>query len=293
VKPAPFEYLPAQSLEEALAALQRNGPEGKILAGGQSLLPLLNLRLAKPKVVVDLNRVPGLDAIGERPRCLAIGAMARQSAVERSPLVRDRCPILAEAVSHIGHVAIRHRGTIGGSLVHADPAAELPAVALALDAQFEVAGPGGARVIPAEEFFVDYLTTGVKSDEVLREIVFPVLRPTTGYAVAEITRRHGDFAIAGVVALADLDDSGKISAARIALFGVAPMAVRARQAERALIGQAPDDTVLRDGAALVQDILDPADDVRASSAYRTRAAVILTIRALRKALGLRSARQLS
>jgi CO/xanthine dehydrogenase FAD-binding subunit len=293
LKPAPFEYVAAKSVGEALTALQQNIPDGKILAGGQSLLPLLNLRLTKPKILVDLNGIAGLDDIREAPGGLAIGAMTRQWSVEHSSLVRERCPIVLEAIRYIGHAAIRHRGTIGGSLVHADPAAELPAVALALDAQFEVAGPGKDRAIPADEFFIDYLTTALAPDEILREIVFPVLRPSSGYALEEIARRHGDFAIAGVVAIVDLDDAGKIAESRIALFGVAPTPVRARAAERALIGQEPHVHALRDAAALLESVLDPPGDIRASSAYRKDAAAILTVRALQRALQLCPARQRS
>lgn len=256
-------------------------------------MPLLNLRLTKPKILVDLNGIAALEGIREAPGGLAIGAMTRQSSVERSSLVRQSCPIVAEAIRYIGHVAIRHRGTIGGSLVHGDPAAELPAVALALDAKFEVAGRGIDRAIPASEFFIDYLTTALGPDEILRRIVFPVLRPSSGYALEEIARRHGDFAITGVVAIVDLDDAGKIAQARIALFGVAPTPVRARQAERALIGQEPNDTALHDAAALVEDVLDPPGDIRASSAYRHHAAAILTARALKKAAQLCRARSIS
>jgi CO/xanthine dehydrogenase FAD-binding subunit len=283
----------AHSLDEALAALQRHIPDGRILAGGQSLLPLLNLRLTKPKILVDLNAISALDGIREAPGGLAIGAMTRQSRVENSSLVRERCPILAEAIRHIGHVAIRHRGTIGGSLVHADPAAELPAVALALDAKFDVARQGTERVIPAEEFFIDYLTSAVAPDEILRQIIFPVPRPSSGYALEEIARRHGDFAVAGVVVIVDLDDTGKVAAARIALFGVAPTPVRARKAERALIGHESSDNALRDAAALLEEVLDPPGDIRASSAYRKRAAAILTARALKRAIQLCHARRIS
>lgn len=284
MKPAPFEYIAPRSVDEALTALQENMPDGKILAGGQSLMPLLNMRLTKPKALVDLNGVSGLDGIRETAAGISIGAMARQSGVERSSLVRQKCPVLAEAIRYIGHVAIRHRGTIGGSLVHADPAAELPAVALALDAKFEMARRGTDRVIPAEEFFIDFLTTALGPDEILRQVVFPVLRPSAGYAVEEIARRHGDFAIAGVVAIVDLDDTAKIAEARIALFGVAPVPVRAREAERSLIGEEPVDSALHGAASLLEEVLDPPGDIRASSAYRKHAAAILTARALKKAV---------
>ena len=284
MKPAPFEYVAAESVEEALAALQQNNPDGKILAGGQSLLPLLNLRLTKPKLLVDLNGISGLDGIRETPEGLAIGAMTRQSKLEHSLLVRQRCPLLAEAIRYIGHVAIRHRGTIGGSLAHADPAAELPALALALDAKFAIAGRGTNRVISAEEFFLDFLTTALAPDEILRQIVFPIIRPSSGYALEEIARRHGDFAIAGVVVIVDLDGAGKIAEARVALFGVAPTPVRARQAERALVGREPNDSAISDAAVLLEEVLEPPGDIRASSAYRKHAAAVLLSRALKRAV---------
>jgi len=284
LKPAPFEYVAAESVEEALAALQKNNPDGKILAGGQSLLPLLNLRLTKPKLLVDLNGISGLDGIRETPEGLAIGAMTRQSKLEHSLLVRQRCPLLAEAIRYIGHVAIRHRGTIGGSLAHADPAAELPALALALDAKFAIAGRGTDRVISAEEFFLDFLTTALAPDEILRQIVFPIIRPSSGYALEEIARRHGDFAIAGVVVIVDLDDAGKIAEARVALFGLAPTPVRARQAERALVGRELDDRAMLDAAVLLEEVLEPPGDIRASSAYRKHAAAVLLSRALKRAV---------
>ena len=286
MKPAPFEYVAAESLEEALAALQLNNPEGKILAGGQSLLPLLNLRLTKPKILIDLNGISGLEGIRENPAGLAIGAMTRQSKVEHSSLVRQSCPLLAEAIRYIGHVAIRHRGTIGGSLAHADPAAELPAVALAFDAKFVIAGTGGDRTVSAEEFFLDFLTTALAPNEILRQIVFPVLRPSSGYALEEVARRHGDFAIAGVVVIVDLDDAGKIAEARVALFGVAPTPVRARQAERALLGRELDDSGIADAAALLNEVLEPPADIRASNAYRKHVAAVLLSRALKRAVQL-------
>ena len=284
MKPAPFEYVAPHSVEEALAALQQNIPDGRILAGGQSLMPLLNLRLTKPKILVDLNGISALEGIRETAGSISIGAMTRQRRVERASLVQERCPVLAEAIRHIGHVAIRHRGTIGGSLVHADPAAELPAVALALEAKFEVARDGIDRTIPAEEFFIDYLTTALAPDEILRQIVFPIVRPSSGYALEEVTRRHGDFAIAGVVAIVDVNDAGKIADARVALFGVASSPVRARKVEGALIGQEPDEDTIPGAAALVEDFLDPPGDIHASSAYRKHVAAVLTARALKRAV---------
>ena len=247
-------------------------------------MPLLNLRLVKPKMLIDLNGIPGLDDVDEISGGLSVGAMTRQSKVERSPLVREKHPVLAEAIRHVGHVAIRHRGTIGGSLVHADPAAELPAIALALDAKFETVRNGTARTIPAEEFFIDYWTTALGPDEILKKVVFPDRGRSSGYAVEEIARRHGDFAIAGVVAIVDLDQSNKIADARVALFGLAPTAVRARRLEQALEGQAPDLNVIRDAAALLDNVFDPPSDIHASSSYRKRVATVLTVRALLRAV---------
>jgi aerobic carbon-monoxide dehydrogenase medium subunit len=276
-----------------LAALRQSGLDAKILAGGQSLVPLLNLRLTRPKLLVDLNGISGLDDIRETSEGLSIGAMARQSRLERSSIVQEKCPLLAEAIRHIGHLAIRHRGTLGGSLVHADPAAELPAVALALDAKFEVLGDGMARAMRADEFFIDYLTTALRPDEILREIVFPALQPSSGFAVEEIARRHGDFAVAGVVAVVDLDGHGRIADPRIALFGVAPTAVRAPAVEQALAGQQPNDELIREASALLREMLDPPADIRASSRYRKRIAAVLAARALTKAVQLCHTRRLS
>lgn len=293
MKPAPFEYVAPGSVEEALSVLQENVSDGRILAGGQSLIPLLNLRLAKPRVLIDLNFLSGLDGIDETPEFLSIGAMTRQSNIERCTAVQQSCPLLAEAIRYIGHVAIRHRGTIGGSLAHNDPAAELPAVALVLDAKFEIVRRGEKRAVAAEDFFVDYFTTALGPGEMLHNILLPPLKPSSGYALEEITRRHGDFAIAGVAVVVDLEESETIRDSRIALFGVAPTAVRARAVEAALQGQKPNADLFRDAAALLSDTLDPPSDIHASSAYRKRAAAVLTARALERALRRSRERRLS
>lgn len=284
MKPAPFEYRAPRSLEEALAALARDLPDAKVLAGGQSLAPLLNFRLVKPRSLVDLNRVAELSYIRELPDGLSIGAMTRQAQLERSELVKDRAPLLAEATKLIGHAAVRHRGTIGGSLAHADPAAELPAVALVHGARLKVVGPGGSRTIPAAEFFIDFLTTALAPEEILQEVFFPARPPFSGYAVEELTRRHGDFALAGVAAMVALDEEVRISDARIALFGVAPTAVRARKAEALLKGQRPGPDLFREAASLLDDAMDPPSDIHASSDYRRRVTAVLARRALAKAI---------
>ena len=273
--------------------LQQNRSEARLLAGGQSLMPLLNLRLTQPKILIDLNGISSLEGIEETSANLLIGAMTRQSKVERSLAVQRRCPVLVEALRQVGHVAIRHRGTIGGSLVHADPAAELPAVALVLDAKFEVIRNGVKRTIAAADFFIDYLTTAVGSDEILEKIIFPVLQPSSGYAVEEVARRHGDFAIAGVVAVVRLDRAERIDEARIALFGIAPTAIRASGVEAALKGQTPSAVVIREAVALLGDRLDPPSDVHASSAYRKHVSMVLAARALTRAVQSCHERQLS
>jgi carbon-monoxide dehydrogenase medium subunit len=232
VKPPPFAYARPARLEEAVALLATRADEAKPLAGGQSLLPLLNLRLARPALLVDLAGIPGLETIDEADGELRIGAMARQASLERSPLVRERCPLLVEALRHVGHPPIRNQGTIGGSLAHADPAAELPAVALLLDAVAEVQGPTAVREVPASELFVAPFTTSLGPDEVLARVRLPVADLGT-WGFREIARRHGDFAVAGVV--------GAVvgGAVRLACFGVGWLPVRLPRAEAVLASVGP------------------------------------------------------
>jgi len=237
MKPPPFEYFTPASVEDALALLGEHREQAKVLAGGQSLVPLLNFRLARPRYLVDLNGIPHLDYIREEDGWLAIGAMTRQRAVERSALVRDRCPLLAEAMPQIGHVQIRNRGTIGGSLAHADPAAELPAIVAALGGRLVVRGPDGERVMAPERFFVGYLTTALEPFELLVGVRLPVRRSRTGHAFVEVSRRHGDFALVGVAAALTLDAAGACADAALALTGVGPTPVVAAAATRVLVGQ--------------------------------------------------------
>ncbi|MGH7856247.1 MAG: FAD binding domain-containing protein, partial [Candidatus Binatia bacterium] len=236
MKPAPFEYHSASSLDEAVALLARLGDEAKIIAGGQSLVPLLALRLARPAHLVDLNRIDALSKIDAADGGLVIGAMVRQRAAERSGLVRERCPLLAAALPRIGHPAIRNRGTVGGSLAHADPAAELPAVALALEAKLVARSARGERILPASEFFVGHFTTALEPDECLVEIRFPAWPDGAGCAFEEASRRDGDFAMVGVAALLRVASGGDVADARIALIGVGGTAVRAVDAEALLRG---------------------------------------------------------
>jgi len=284
MKPPPFDYVAPTSLDEALAALAEHGDEAKVLAGGQSLVPLLNFRLARPRWLVDLNRISSLAYIRERDGGLAIGAMTRQRALERSDLVRERCPLLAEAVPLIGHFQIRNRGTIGGSLVHADPAAELPAVVTALGAELVVRGPAAERVLRPQEFFLDYLTVALAPAEVLVEVRLPAWPPRSGWAFLEVSRRHGDFALVGVGTVLSLDSGGVCTRAAIALTGVGGTPLSADEAARTLVGERPSAAAIEAVARAVSRSLEPDSDLHASADYRKRVGETLTRRALTRAL---------
>lgn len=284
MKPPPFEYHAPPSVEEALALLREHGDEAKALAGGQSLVPLLNFRLARPRHLIDLNRIPSLDYIREDDGAVAVGAMTRQRAVERSPLVRERCPLLAEAMPLIGHFQIRNRGTVGGSLAHADPAAELPAVVTALRGTLVARRAGRQRVLPAERFFVAYLTTALEPDELLVEARFPVPPPRSGSAFLEVSRRHGDFALVGVAAVVTLDEGGVLTHAALALTGVGPTPVLAEEAARVLVGDRPTPQAFEAAARKVSEGLRPDADLHASAEYRRHVAGVLARRALARAV---------
>ncbi|HEY3247243.1 MAG TPA: xanthine dehydrogenase family protein subunit M [bacterium] len=282
MKPAQFQYAAPESVDEALAILAKYGGDGKILAGGQSLVPLLAMRLARPAVLIDLNRLADLDYIRAEDGEIAIGAMTRQRAVERSPLVRDRLPLLWEAIRFVGHPQIRNRGTVGGSLAHADPSAELPAVAVATGATMVLHRGKTRRTINAEEFFVSYLTTALEPDELLVEVRFPV-RDSAGTAFDEVARRHGDYALAGVAAMVTVRD-GTCRQVRLAFTGVGPVPVRIPDAESALTGRAPTEPAFAEAAHIVSERLDPDSDIHASAAYRKHVAGVLTTRALTRAV---------
>jgi CO/xanthine dehydrogenase FAD-binding subunit len=284
VKPPPFEYVAPSELDEAVAVLSEHGDEAKVLAGGQSLMPLLSFRLARPSVLVDLNRVPGLDGLSLDGDELRIGAMTRQREVERLPGLRERCPMIVEAIEQIGHVTIRNRGTVGGSLAHADPAAEWTALALGLDAKLDVVGPGGPRTVAADEFFITYYTTTLAADEVLTQVRLSIPNGSSGSCFLELARRHGDFALVGVGALLSLDGAGAVADARVALIGVGDRALRAVGVEAALRGREPSDAVLAEAAEQVTDGMGGRSDVHASEEYRRHASRVLTRRALATAL---------
>lgn len=283
VKPAAFEYFAPRSVEEAVGLLGEHGEKAKVLAGGQSLVPLMNMRLARPAVIVDINRIAALNYITAGPGVLRIGALCRQRTAETSRLVAEKCPLLRDALRLVGHVQIRNRGTIGGSIAHADPAAELTSVLAALGGEVTVQGPEGTRVIPTSDLFVTYLTTSIQANELLTEVRFPTLAPGAGWSWMEIARRHGDFALAGVGVVLALRD-GVISEARIALTGVGPTPVRAADAERLLAGRAPTEGVWEEAGAVVRASLEPDGDIHASPEYRKHVAGVLIRRALREAL---------
>lgn len=284
MKPAAFDYFAPTSLAEALDLLGRHGPDAKLLAGGQSFVPMANFRVLRPQVVIDLNRIEALSYIAERDGGLAIGAMTRHRTIERSGLVRRLCPLMAEAVPLIGHAAIRNRGTIGGSLSHADPAAEWPVVAVALGATLVARSPRGERFIPASDFFVALLATALAADEILVEIRFPIAPERVGAAFLEVNRRHGDFALVSVGTQLSQARSGEVEGVRMALGGVAAAPFDASSHAQALVGRKPDAAALEALGREVAAAIQPNEDLHASAQFRRDVAAVLVPRTLRAAL---------
>lgn len=284
MKPAPFEYYEPDTVDEAVALLEAHPFEAKALAGGQSLVPAMNFRLAMPAILVDLNRLPELDTIAVAPDgTLRIGAMTRQRAVERSPIVTARAPLLQEAMPHIAHPQIRNRGTVGGSLAHADPSAELPALMVALEARIACQGSRGTRWVPAREFFVGLFATALEPGELLVDIAIPPPTAGTGWAFEEVARRHGDFALAGAAAVVTIDEGGVCGSARVVLFGVGEGPVVAAQATAGLPGRRLDEAAILDAGGRVAGDIDPPSDLHASSAYRRQLCRVLVQRTLARA----------
>ena len=284
MKLPPVDYEAPGTVSEAVALLAEHQDEASVLAGGQSLIPLLALRLARPAVLIDINGIDELRGVLATDGRVTIGAMTREYVAEESETVADTVPLLAAALPLIGHEAIRSRGTIGGSLAHADPAAELPAVARALDAEFVVRGPSGERVVPAAEWFEGYLTTSRRPDELLTEVRFPTAGPGTGISFQEVARRHGDFAIVGLAASLTLAQ-GTIRDARLAFAGMSEVPIRADDAEALLIGETPSAELFEEAARRVTDDLDPPADLHGSSDYRKKVAAALVRRGLQEAAG--------
>jgi carbon-monoxide dehydrogenase medium subunit len=283
MKPPKFDYHAPRTVDEAVALLARYGGDAKPLAGGQSLVPLLNFRLARPAALVDLNRIDALAGIREVDGQVAFGAMTRQRTVEFSPVVARRLPLLVEATRWVGHLPIRSRGTIGGSIAHADPSAEYPAVLTALDGTIVARGPKGERVLKAAELFQTYLTTSLAPDELLTEVRLPALPPGAGCAFEEFARRHGDFALVGIAA-AVWRESGRWRA-RLAAAGAGPVPLRLRGAEEIIEREGTAEKAVAAAAARAAELVDPDTDLHASAEYRRHLTRVLTERALTRAIG--------
>lgn len=280
MKPAPFAYYAPETAEEALALLAEHGAEARPLAGGQSLVPLINMRMAQPSVLIDLNRCAGLDTLDDAGDWLVFGPMVRQRTLETSSAVRRACPLAAEAMPHMGHATIRNRGTVGGSLSHADPSAELPGVAVALEAEFVAEGPNGRRTLLADDFFVAELTTALDSDEMLRQIRVPKAPDGSHAAFAEIGSHFGGLAIIGVAAQVTEDAGGACGRVAMAATGAGDRPMRLPSAEAILNGEVLSPSVIEAAAEAATNDVDPFGDLHATAHWRCRAVVAMAAQAL-------------
>ena len=280
MKPAPFEYFAPETAEEALALMAEHGVEARPLAGGQSLVPLINMRMAQPSVLIDLNRCPELAYLREEDGMLVSGPMTRQRELELSETVRAACPLIAKAMPHMGHATIRNRGTAGGSLSHADPSAELPGVALALDAEMIAGGPNGRRTVPATEFFFAELTTALEPDEMLCEIRFPEAPAGSRAAFAEVGSHFGGLALVGVAAQIDLDSAGRCTKAALAATGAGERPTRLSSTEAVLTGEVLEKQSIAEAAEAAAGDVEPLEDLHATAHWRRRAAVAMAAWAL-------------
>ncbi|HZD01613.1 MAG TPA: xanthine dehydrogenase family protein subunit M [Actinomycetes bacterium] len=286
MKPPPVSYARTTRIEDALELLVRHGEEAKLLAGGQSLIPLLNFRMARPSVLIDINPIRSLDFIREGPGgTIEIGALTRQRDLERSPLVARSCPILAAAASRIGHAQIRNRGTVGGSIAHADPAAELPLALVGLEGEIAVRSPSGRRSIAASDFFTGLWETALRRDEILEAVRVPALPPAAGWSFDEVTHRAGDFAVAAAAVVLALDPSGRIERCVVALSGTGTRPVRLSGVEAALVGTAPSPDAFAEAGRRVATLGGFRSDVRADAGYRGRVAAYLVEEGLSRAAG--------
>jgi len=285
MKPAPFDYYAPTTVDQALAHLAEHGYEAKVLAGGQSLVPMMNFRLVQPSVLVDLNTIPDLAFIHpDEDGGLRIGAMTRHHQVEVDPLVAERMPLLHEAMPKIGYPQIRRRGTLGGSLAHADPSAELVAVSVALDGRFRLRSPKGERWVPAQDFFVGLFTTVLEPDELLIEVALPALPARTGCSLMEVARRRHDFALVGVAAVVSLDGKGTCRQARMVFLSAGDRPMEAHRAADVLAGQVPTPEAIRAAAEVAaSDDINPSSDIHATAEFRRHLAKVLARRALDQA----------
>lgn len=283
MKPAKFEFHAARSPEEAVTLLDRYDGDARILAGGQSLVPLMNFRVLQPRALVSINHCPELNYIRQEDHYITVGALCRQIDAEQSSLVQSRCPLLAAALPWVGGVANRNRGTVCGSLAHADPLAEIPAVAMALDAQFNIRGARGLRTIPVGKFFVSDLTTAIEPGEMLESVKFPTASPNSGAAFVEVGNRAHGFAVVGVAAYLEVDNEGKCTLARLAAIGVGSTPVRLRIAEAVVERANNIDCALNDVANCSGDRLEPAGGFHADAEYKKEVVGVLVVRAIKKA----------
>ena len=287
MKPAKFEYHVPASVEEALQILARYQGEARVLAGGQSLVPMMNFRLATPAAIVDLNRVAGLAEVGEANGVVTIGAMVRQRRIEFAPVIAEKLPLLSAATRWIGHLPTRTRGTIGGSIAHADPAAEIPMILQVLEGEVVVRAPQGERRIAAPDLFLSPLTTSLAPDEVIIEVHFPTMPPGASYAIEEFARRKGDFAIAAISVML-VRDGERCTMARLATAGIGPVTVRLRDAEAILEERGLGDAAIAAAAEKAAELVEPMSDQHGSADYRRHLTGVLTRRAVHKAITERS-----
>jgi carbon-monoxide dehydrogenase medium subunit len=284
MKPAPFEYLVPDSIEQALELKKQHGDEAKLLAGGQSLVPAMNFRVVQPTVLIDLNRVKDLGYIREDGKALRVGAMTRERALEFDPFIPKRIPLMSEGILHVAHPQIRNRGTFGGSLANADPAAELPVLSIALDARMKARSSSAERWIPAQEFFAGMFTTALNIDEILVEIEIPFMPDNAGFSFMEVAPRAGDYALMGVAAVVELDKSGKCQRARLVYLNAGDGPVNAIEAAASLQGLKLDDKVIDAAAAIASEKeINPFGNVHASPDFQRHLAGVLTKQALKQA----------
>jgi aerobic carbon-monoxide dehydrogenase medium subunit len=281
--PRSFEYLAPRTLGEAISLLQKSGPEAKILSGGQSLIPMMKLRLAAPPYIIDINRIPGLNYISESDGFLRVGALARESDLEVSPSVLSRFPILADTTAVIADPLVRNQATVCGNLAHGDPANDHPATMLALGASLIAAGPNGEREIPVESFFTGFFATDLQPDEILKEIKIPIPSPSSGGAYLKLERKVGDYATAGVAVQIAMNGAGVCQRAGIGLTNVGFSTLKANKAEAFLTGKALDGSAIKEAAELAAAESQPIDDIRGSADYKRDLVRVLTTRALNRA----------
>lgn len=283
MKPATFNYHRAEKIEDALVLLDRFEDQAKIIAGGQSLIPTMNMRLATPEALIDINKITDLNYIKKEENLIKIGALTRQSDVESSEIIGKYCGLLKKAINHVGHVQTRNRGTIGGSIVHADPTAEIPLALIALNGDLEVTSLNEKRIVNSEDFFITYLTTEVMPNELLTEIQIPLIEKNGGYAFAEISRRHGDFALVASACVLTIDKDENITSLRLTLGGVDSIPLLVEEASEVLIGEKLSEALIEKITENLPNLLDPESDIHASADYRTHIAKVLTKKVLKEA----------